>query len=131
MTAASYRLTYCKPNAGQPAKVATVTGLALSTIGVKQDEWREWTGGRMTYTEVPPVTRHYARYGNPGNGPFDMTPWTYRPMAERDAANKLAAGWAYAEVKSEPVPPHAFHPGVGPKCAICEQVADHPIHPGT
>lgn len=74
--------------------------------------------------------QHYVRYGNPGNGPFRTEPWTYRPLAEQVAASKIAFGWAYATVETEPVPPHAFHTGVGPKCAACEQLADHPIHGG-
>ena len=78
-------------------------------------------------TETAPV-RYYARYGNPGNGPFDMEPWTWRPMADRDAATKLATGWAYATVETETIPAHAFHAGVGLKCAVCDQIAGQPIH---
>jgi hypothetical protein len=77
------------------------------------------------------LVQHYVRYGNPGNGPFRTEPWVWKPMAERDATTKLAFGWAYAVVESEPTPPHAFHTGVGPKCAVCDQLADHPIHGGT
>lgn len=79
-----------------------------------------------------PVVWHFARYGNPGNGPFDGDPSTYRPHAEREAANRLAAGWASAEVVTVPVPPHAYHPGMfsaaGQKCARCDQLAGHALH---
>jgi hypothetical protein len=83
-------------------------------------------------TGPEPVLWHFARYAGHDGIAFDMEPWTYRPLAERDAANKLAAGWPATEVVTEPVPPHAFHPGMagaeGRKCARCEQLAGHPLH---
>jgi hypothetical protein len=79
-----------------------------------------------------PVVWHFARYGNPGNGPFDTEPTTYRPAAERAADSRLAAGWASAEVVTVPVPPHDYHPGVlsstGQKCALCDRLAGHELH---
>lgn len=53
---ATYRLDFYHPwqdTGGEPAKTSTVAGLELSTILVKGDEWRELTGGTMTYTPVP------------------------------------------------------------------------------
>lgn len=51
----TYQLAYYRPwqaSDDQPVKTETVTGLDLSSILVKGDEWREWTGGTMTYADI-------------------------------------------------------------------------------
>ena len=79
------------------------------------------------------VVWHFARYAGADGVTFDMEPSTWRPDAERQAANRLAAGWVAAEVVTAPVPSHGYHPGVlsaaGQKCAVCDQLKDHPLHP--
>lgn len=63
--AKTYQLAYYHPwqaSDAQPVKTATVTGLHLSTILVRGDEWRECTGGTMTYTDITPADKPTVPY---------------------------------------------------------------------
>ena len=62
-TATAYVISYYKRTQSEPVKTRRVENLALSSVQVMVDEWREWTNGYAVIEPVPAdgVTDHRGR----------------------------------------------------------------------